>query len=195
MSELLCRARAGDEDALGTLLQRYRPQLQAMAQRQLESAVKPRVSASDVVQQTCLEAHRDLPGFRGETEPEFVAWLRRILSNNLAQTVQQHVFTAKRTTDKERRLETDDSTGNPQPISPTSTPSAKVRRQETEEELLAAIDRLPEDQREAVRVRHLQGRSLKQLAEHFGRSEVAVAGLLKRGMQKLRHLLDNTHER
>ena len=68
MSELLCRARAGDEDALGILLLRYRPQLQALAQRQLESAVKPRVSASDVVQQTCLEAHQDLPGFRVDLE-------------------------------------------------------------------------------------------------------------------------------
>ena len=81
-----------------------------------------------------------------------------------------------------------------QPVSPMSTPSAKARRHETEEELPAAIEGLPDDQREAVQLRHLEGWSLKQLAEHFGRSEVAVAGLLKRGMQKLRELLDDEHE-
>ena len=48
------------------------------------------------------------------------------------------------------------------------------------------IEELPEDQREAIRLRYLQGWSLEQVASHFERSEGAIAGLLKRGMQSLR---------
>ena len=59
-------------------------------------------------------------------------------------------------------------------------------REEASADLRNRVDQLPKDQAEAVRLRHLEGWSLKQMAEHFGRSEVAVAGLLKRGMQTLR---------
>ena len=55
--------------------------------------------------------------------------------------------------------------------------------------LAAALCELPEDQRKAVRLRHLEGFTLQQLAEHFDRSPEAVAGLLKRGLRKLRKLL------
>jgi RNA polymerase sigma-70 factor (ECF subfamily) len=53
--------------------------------------------------------------------------------------------------------------------------------------LAEAIESLPEDQREAIRLRHLEGWTLEQLAVRFGRSESAVAGLLKRGLRGLRH--------
>ena len=90
--ELLTRAREGDAEAAGTLLQKYQPYLRLMAQRQLDSAVNARLDPSDVVQQTCLEAFRDLTGFRGQSVGELLAWLRRILHNNVAQTVQRHVL-------------------------------------------------------------------------------------------------------
>ena len=55
--------------------------------------------------------------------------------------------------------------------------------------LAVEIEKLPSDQREAVRLRHLEGWSLKNLAGHFHRSESAVAGLLKRGLRGLREQL------
>ena len=58
--------------------------------------------------------------------------------------------------------------------------------------LYEAIRQLPADQSDAMRKRHLQGWSLGQLAEHFGRTEVAVAGLLKRGMETLRKQVRET---
>jgi RNA polymerase sigma-70 factor (ECF subfamily) len=56
--------------------------------------------------------------------------------------------------------------------------------------LAQAVETLPEDQREAIRLRYLEGWSLAQIAEHFDRSQVAVAGLLKRGLRGLREYFD-----
>ena len=67
-------------------------------------------------------------------------------------------------------------------------------RGEAAQILARTLDRLPTDQREAVRLRHLEGYSLAQLAEHFGRSEDAAAGLVKRGLQSLRKLMNEEKE-
>ncbi len=57
--------------------------------------------------------------------------------------------------------------------------------------LAEVMSSLPEDQREAVRLRHLEGWSLVELEHHFVRSETAVASLIKRGLEKLRKQLKN----
>jgi RNA polymerase sigma-70 factor (ECF subfamily) len=191
--ELLERARAGDAEAVGKLLDRYRPYLRVIAQRQLDSDVRARVDASDVVQQTCLEAYRDLAQFRGSQEVELMAWLRQILRHNVSQTLQQHVFTQRRSVDRERSLDAGqtDEAANLGDFLPAeqSSPSCRAMRDENAVWLAQALETLPEDQREAVRLRHLEGWSLAELAARFERSEVAVAGLLKRGLRALRKRL------
>ena len=193
ITDLLVRARAGDAEAVGKLLDHYRPYLRLLALRQLDSNVRVRVDASDVVQQTCLEAFRDLAQFRGCHEAELVAWLRQILRNNVSQTLQQHVFTKRRSVDRERPLDRggEGEGGNLGHVlqSDQSSPSCRAMRGESAVRLAQALETLSEDQREAVRLRHLEGMSLAQLAERFGRSEVAVAGLLKRGLRALRKRL------
>ena len=189
---LLAKACGGDGEALGTLLQKYRPYLRVMAQRRLDSRLKIRVDPSDVVQTTFLEAHRDLAGFRGKSQGELVAWLRRILDNNLAQAIQRHVFAKKRSIRREKSL--DDAVGTSHVLADflaadQSSPSRRVMRGEAAIRLTVAMQRLPRDQHEAVRLRHLEGCSLAQIAERFGRTEVAVAGLLKRGLRGLRKRL------
>lgn len=190
--ELLVLARDGDREAWGLLLERYRPYLRFLAQRRLDPQLAARVDASDVVQQTFLEAQRDLPKFRGEVENEFVAWMRRILEHNVAETVQAHLAAKKRSAKRERSL--DDSRNGGRAMrhdvaSEQSSPSQRAMRGEAAILLARAVAELPPDQCEAVRLRHFEGFSLKQLAEHFQRSEVAVAGLLKRGLRGLRKQL------
>ena len=65
-------------------LERFRSYLLLLARVRLDPLARPKVSASDVVQQTLLEAHRDLAQFRGRTVNEQAAWLRHILARNLA---------------------------------------------------------------------------------------------------------------
>jgi RNA polymerase sigma-70 factor (ECF subfamily) len=189
IAELLQRARGGDREALGALLDRYRAYLRILAKRKLETTVQARVDVSDVVQQTYLEAHRDFAAFQGEAEAELIGWLRCILEHNAAHTLEHHLFTQKRTMDREKSL--DDSHGGGAPLAGRipanqTSPSRRAMLGEAAVRLAEAIEMLPEDQREAIRLRHLEGWTLEQLANHFGRSESAVAGLLKRGLRGLR---------
>lgn len=197
IEDLLARARTGDRDAAGSLLRRHRPYLKLIAQRSLDARVVVRVDPSDIVQQACLEAYRDLPAFRGASEGEWIAWLRRILQNTIAQTVEQHVLTQKRAVHRERSLEALLEPGRPLGEFVElegSSPSQRVLRGEAAVRLAEAIAMLPQDQAEAIRLRHLEGWTLERLAGHFGRSEAAVAGLLKRGLRKLRGHLQHVSE-
>lgn len=194
---LLVRARAGDAEAIGQLLQHYRDYLHLIAQRRLVGRLRARVDASDIVQQTLLEAQQDLPAFRGESEDELVAWLAKILHNNVYQTIQRHLLAQKRSAKKERSLDEPLAEGRTLGnylAADWSSPSQRAMRGEAAVRLARAIRQLASDQQEAVRLRHLEGMSLKQIAQEMDRSEVAVAGLIKRGLQRLREILAESSE-
>lgn len=188
---LLRRAQAGDAEAMGRLLHEYRDYLYLLAKRRLVGRLRARVDASDLVQQTLLEAQRDLRGFRGSSEDELVAWLGKILQNNVYQTIQRHVIAKKRSANKERSL---DETGPDRQAlanylaADWSSPSQRAMRGEAAIRLAQAIGQLPPDQQEAVRLRHLEGHTLREIAGEMKRSELAVAGLIKRGLQRLREI-------
>jgi len=190
--DLIAQARDGAQVARGKLIAQYRGYMCSQARKQLDSDLKPRVDPSDVVQQSCLEFHRDFHTFRGTEEAQLVAWLKQILRNNVANTIRKHVHAKKRSIEKEHSLA--DSVGSGCPLgqqveADQASPSERARRVETREQLERVLRDLPDDQAEAVRLRHIRGWSLEQLANHFGRSQMAVAGLLKRGLQTLRNRL------
>jgi RNA polymerase sigma-70 factor (ECF subfamily) len=155
--------------------------------------MNPRLDPSDLVQETCLEAHRDLPDFRGAHELEFLAWLRRILENVVRDSMEMHLGAQKRSLYREEPARRPHGEGDAAPFAELpadqSSPSIRALRGELAVRLAAEIEKLPSDQREAVRLRHVEGWSLKNLAGHFQRSESAVAGLLKRGLRGLREQL------
>lgn len=190
-SLLLDRARDGDAAAFDQLVTEFRPFLRMLAQRKIDPRVGARLDASDIVQQTCFEAHRDLPGFRGEHAGEWIAWVRRILDHNVAEAHEKHLLAAKRSARREAQL--DDGGSGPAWTAgvpgDNSSPSRRAMLGEEAVRLARAMDELPADQCEAIRLRYLEGYSLADLAAHFARSDTAVAGLLKRGLRKLRGLL------
>ena len=143
----------------------------------------------------CLAAHRDLASFRGTTEAELAVWMRRILERDLFELVERHVVAQRRSVRREGRSLDASRSGasggrpaRPRELVPSeiSSPSRKAMRGEGAIALARALEELPEDQREAVRLRHVEGLSLAELAEALGRSELAAAGLLKRGLRALR---------
>jgi RNA polymerase sigma-70 factor (ECF subfamily) len=191
-SQLLAQARRGDREALGRLLEDQRTALHRLAARQLEGRIAVRVNASDVIQQTFLEAHRSFPQFAGRNVHELVAWLQGILDHKVAGAIRDHALLQKRTVRRERSL--DDSQGGGIPLKQEldagfSSPSQKAIRGEEAQRLAQALTALPDDQREAVRLRHLEGWALADIAQHLGRTSAATAGLIKRGMQSLRRRL------
>ena len=178
----------GNEEALATMLMDYRPYLHLLAKRGLDSAIHARVDASDIVQQTCLEACRDFSEFRGGNEPAFIAWIKRILHNNVAESVHRHITAQKRSVRRERQVTPqNDSHASPVYVDRVqSSPSQRVMRGEMMVELASKLDNLPDTQSEALRLRYLEGMALADISERMNKSQMAVAGLLKRGLRQLR---------
>ena len=189
---LLNLARAGNADAFGDLLEHYRSYLWVLAHRYLDDRLRQRIDPADLVQITFLEAQRDLHQFRGEEPAAFVAWIRNILRNNLATAVARHVVTQKRSVNNEVALNANSSSSKPligQLAGSTTSPSQQIMRAETSLALLEALTQLPDAQAQAIRLRYMEGLNLKEISEKIDRTEMAVAGLLKRGLKRLRQVL------
>jgi RNA polymerase sigma-70 factor (ECF subfamily) len=188
----LIAAKQGDENARGELLNTFRPYLNVIAQRMLDDRIQGRLDFSDVVQATFLEASRDFHSFRGETVESFLAWLRNILKNNISTAHQEHLATQKRSARREVSMAapagdngSEVQLANMLPAE-TSTPSQRLMRDEAAVVLANCLEQIPDTQRDAIRMRYLEGMSLKEISQKMDKSEMAVAGLLKRGLQGLR---------
>jgi RNA polymerase sigma-70 factor (ECF subfamily) len=190
--ELIRRARDGDRQALGQLLDEHRAYLQVLAQRQIDPRLGARLDASDLVQQTCLSALKRIEQFAGSDSAEFLAWLRTIHEHNIQNAARDHLQRQKRAAGRDASLE---GAGGDQFAGLTqSSPTQRLMQGEDAVRLAQALQMLPEDQREAVRLRHLEGWSLAQIAEHLDRSTQAAAGLIKRGLVGLRQQLKTEDE-
>lgn len=188
VSALLTRARQGEPQARGALFELYRPYLKIWAAHAIGMQMQRRFDASDVAQNAVAAAARDFHEFQGTGEAEFSCWITQILRHQLANLVRDH-RASKRDVDRERplALPTDSAALTwIDPAADTSTPSQKVVRGERSLRLAELLAGLPEDQGEAVRLRHLEGRSIDEIAEIMERSATAAAGLIKRGLQTLR---------
>jgi RNA polymerase sigma-70 factor, ECF subfamily len=191
--ELLNRARRGSKSSLGTLLQQYRNYLVVLASMQIEKRLQPRVSPSDVVQETMLRAHKHFGQFRGTTEQELLAWLRQILVNNLAKFVEQHMLAARRDVRREVSMERigaalEHSTIQLAALVPAATKSPSMAVQQREEAVVLAdrLAMLPEDYREVLVLRNLRGLPFDEIARQIGRSIGATRMLWLRAIEKLR---------
>src|SRR5215469_2906430 len=170
-------------------LERFRPYLLMLARARLDPRLKAKLDASDVVQQTLLEAHQGLAQFRGQTSGEQAAWLRQALARNLANAVRD-LRRDKRDVARERSLEAalDESSARLEGwlAAEQSSPSQRAERHERALRLAEALAALPEGQREAVVLRHWHGWPLADIARQLGCTTAAVTGLLHRGLKNLR---------
>ncbi len=191
---LVLAARAGDDSAVGQLLELYRGYLRTLAQRRLGQGLNRRFDASDMVQQTFLEAHQNFAQFLGSDESELLAWLRRILRCNVANAIRDHWWAQKRAVGREQALDVGrlPRGDEGEVAAETSSPSQKMIRVEEAVRFLDALEELPADQGTAMRLRYLQGLAIAEIADELNRSPAAAAGLVKRGMQGLRRRLVET---
>lgn len=191
--DLLNRARGGDDAARDALFEKCRAYVTVVARAQVESWLQAKVDASDLVQQTMLEAHCGLDDFRGSTEAEWLAWLRRILMHNAADFVRQYGAAEKRRVGREVALRVPARDGSRpgvrDPSDPGESPSELVLRRERELQVAEAVTKLPEDYQEVIMLRNLQRLPFNEVARRMGRSRPAVQMLWMRALCKLQDVL------
>jgi RNA polymerase sigma-70 factor (ECF subfamily) len=190
---LLRAARAGDPDALGPLLDRYRGYLTLLARVQIGRQLQGKVDPADLVQETFLDAHRNFAGFRGDSEPTFAAWLRGILAGHLAHLLRRYFDTRSRDVHLEealvREMESSSSLLDRGLTAADSSPSDRVSRREQALLLADALEQLPADYREVIVLRQIEELPFAEVARRMGRSKDSVQKLWVRGLDRLRLVL------
>lgn len=168
----------------------YQPWLRLQARLQIDTHFKGKFDESDIAQQTMIEAWRSQSDFRGESEPQRLAWLRVILSRVLGHEIRRYRGTKKRDIAREKSLE--------QSIAQSSrmlgqfiaadgaSPSQIVQQHEEETRLAAALDRLPEEYREVIIRRNMQRQSHDDIAKDLGKSPAAVRMIWVRALKRLK---------
>ncbi|MCZ7640389.1 MAG: sigma-70 family RNA polymerase sigma factor [Verrucomicrobia bacterium] len=198
VAALLQAFRAGDGEAGDRLLRRFMPWLRLRARLQWGSQLRAKLDPSDVAQQTLLEAVRAFPQFRGDTEPQFMAWLQQILARTLAHEVRRYAGTQKRDVAREVSFEQAWSRSSQRlgdMLAATGTsPSQRMVRREQEVLLAGVLERLPEDYREVIILRHLEGMSHDEVAARLGRKPGAVRMLWVRALARLRQEVEQARQ-
>jgi len=178
-------------------LERFRAYLGLLARLEIAPRLRDKVDLSGVVQQTLLEAHQGLKDdlTRPKTEAETTAWLRSILSHNLADVLRK-LTARKRDIRREwsldQALDQSASCLEHWLAAHQSSPSQRAIRQEELLRMAETLAVLPEGQRRAIELHHLQGWPLAEIATELETTKAAVAGLLHRGLKALRTSLVNS---
>lgn len=195
VEELLAGARDGDADQRDRLFQACRSYLQLIARTHVRTRLQAKADASDLVQLTLLEAHRDFDRFTGRSEAEWLAWLRKILSHNAADIIRRYTATDKRQAQREVPLAQpgDDSqfVGAPEPAGREATPSQQILCRDRQLQIAAALDSLSGDHREVIVLRNFERLPFDEIAVRMERTRPAVQMLWARALKKLQDALDD----
>jgi RNA polymerase sigma-70 factor (ECF subfamily) len=192
----LALARQGEDAARGQLLEGYRAYLQLLARVEIGLRLQTKLDTEDLIQETFLEAHRNFAAFRGNTEAEFVAWLRSILGCKTANTVRHYWGTQGRDPRREMALDADlDRSSRLLDrglMALDTSPSLRVARREQGVLLAEGLARLPADYREVIVLRHLEELTFPAVAERMQRSVDSVQKLWVRALAQLRLVMKDS---
>ena len=166
-------ARGGSEPALGTLMESCRGYITAVATRQVPHRLRARVRPSSLVQETYLRACKDFGRFRGQSERQFLAWLRQIMLHCIINLLRRPEFRASVV-----GLPAD--TGHPGP-----GPDRQAADGEAAGLIGRALDRLPTHYRLAVELRHFDGLGFREIGDVLGCTEEAARKVWARAQAKL----------
>jgi RNA polymerase sigma-70 factor (ECF subfamily) len=189
-------AREGSSEALAQALEACRVYLTMIADREIDPVLRAKGGASDLVQETFIEAQRAFSRFSNGSQEEFLAWLRKLLLNNVADFRRRYRGTAKRASDREVHLETaspNAPSGDWRSNLPAAigTPSGEFVQRETIEQVEQALSQLPEDYRQVVTYRSLEDRSFEEIAQLMDRSPNAVRKLFARAIEQLQREMES----
>jgi RNA polymerase sigma-70 factor (ECF subfamily) len=183
--ELIRRARDGSDSALGALTELCRPYLMLVATKELDSELRPKGGASDLVQDTFVDVQRDFNNFRGQTEEEFFGWLTVILTNRVSNHVRRYRRTIKRSVNRELPMDLEAATLRSFDNQAMDTPSALVSASEEQRRVQLALARLPEDMQRVLVLRTWEHKGFNMVGMKMGRSADAARKLWGRAVERL----------
>jgi RNA polymerase sigma-70 factor (ECF subfamily) len=154
-----------------------------VANRTLDSDLRPKGGASDLVQETFVEAKRDFEQFHGTSEEELFAWLTQILSNRVKKQIRAFRNTKKRNIKRERAWDT----GMAALVRSATdeTPSALVAAREEREQVRQALARLPDAEHQVLVLRTFHQLSFEDIGKRLDRSPDAARKLWARAVERL----------
>ena len=195
VERLLDEARQGDVQKLGQLLQLYQNYLTILASTQLGCRLRRRMNPSDLVQDAMLAAHCDFRQFRGDSEREFLAWLRQILINCLHHAVDTHVKAKMRDVRREISIEQANEALDRTAVNLVQvladhgpSPSAPVRQRERVVALADQLAKLRPQYRDVIVLRNLQSLPFDEIAERMDRNTGAVRMLWLRAIEEFKQV-------
>jgi RNA polymerase sigma-70 factor (ECF subfamily) len=196
---LIQKIKSGDGEALASYISQRSPQLLSFIEKRMSDALRRRVEASDILQDLTTSAWQALPGVEwGDREP--FGWLCQQAERRIIDAHRRHFGAQKRSAGREVNLSAggggsgsgDEGGGMADLLAASMTsPSGVLSRQQKEFHMLQALESLPEDAREALRMRYVEGLPSKEIAQKLGRTDGAVRVLLTRSLQKLQEILSH----
>jgi RNA polymerase sigma-70 factor (ECF subfamily) len=191
VDQLIESVRVGREEAFGQLFEAFRRHLLLVANQELPPALRGKLGASDLVQETAVDARRDFPAFRGSTPEECFAWLRTILRNNLIDAVRRYKLTQKRAAGLEVSLATPEGRREGGLVEmPQGPPDGSAIRHEDAAILTETLLRLSADHQVVLKLRYWEGLSFIEIGMRLGRSAEAARKLWFRAVERLQDELD-----
>jgi len=187
----------GTREDAGRLLEGCRQYLLMIANEVIGPELQAKLGASDLVQDTFLEAQRHLGAFRGQTKGELRAWLRRILECRLANIRRSYLATEKRAASREVTLDqfAVESGVKLEALECRSpSPSNHALRSEWVEAVEEALERMPEHYRQAVAWRHQEQLSWEAIGQRMSCTADAARKVWSRAIQQLRRELGKLAE-
>lgn len=195
LNNLIAAAKSGDSTARDRLLAESRSYLGTLAQARIEPWMKAKFDASDLIQQTMIEAHEALDQFDGDSEAAWKAWLKKMMQHNVQDAVRHYKQADKRDVRRERRADVSNDDGQRMQIAGDDpTASRLAANEERDSELLQAVAALPEDYRRVLVLRTIEKRSFEEVAEQMDRSVPATQMLWTRAVRKLEESLRDRSE-
>jgi RNA polymerase sigma-70 factor (ECF subfamily) len=194
-SDLLHRAGGGDQEALCTLLSRYRDRLKRMVHLRLSRRLQGRVDDSDVLQEAFLEIARRLDEYLREPSLPFFLWLRHMTGLKLAEVHRRHLGTQLRAADREVTLHrgglplADSVSLAAQLLGTLTTPSQAAVKAETRLLVQEALNGMDPIDREVLALKHFEQLSTAEIAEVLGLSKAGAGSRYLRAIKRLREIL------
>ena len=197
--DLLSRLKSGDRDALAAFIEQNSPQLLGFIEKRMSDGLKRKVEAADILQELTVSSLNSVEDVEfGDRDP--FGWLCQQAERRIIDAHRHHFGAQKRDAGKEVGLHapgrsSEDGGGLADLISASLTsPSKAMSRKQKEFHMLQALESLPDDARQAVYLRYVEGLPSKEIAERIGKSDGAVRVLLTRSLQKLQEILSHNDD-